>query len=135
MPVGPTPITIYRSTVLLDKDSDTITLPRPILGDSDVRDNFVENHETLQGKLILFKRTEAPKTRTFELTFDKISQTVLDALLTFVNTYLGQQITYTDMEDIEHTVILMNPQFRAITLRESICTEYEVTLNLLKVES
>lgn len=77
---------------------DYVTLRAPDLGNRDKLSMNRVNRRTRGGTLVIFADPQWPKTQTLELNFSVLHAEEAQALLTFLQTHLGQEIGLLDWE-------------------------------------
>lgn len=90
--------------------SDVLQLRSPNLGDIDRLAMDRINRETRGGTLVIFADPIWPKVETLLLTFSGLKRDEAQALLTFMRTYIGQEIRLIDWENRAWKGVITNPQ-------------------------
>lgn len=90
--------------------TDQLILRAPNLGNQERLSMTRINRETRGGTLIVFADPIWPKVETLLLSFSGLSQAEGQALMTFMESYLGQEIRLIDWEDRLWTGVIVNPQ-------------------------
>jgi hypothetical protein len=96
----------YPSTGMV---TDELLLRTPNLGNQDRLAMTRINRETRGGTLIVFADPIWPKVQTLLVSFSGLSNTQAQGLLTFMDTYLGQEIRLIDWEDRVWVGVITNP--------------------------
>jgi len=89
--------------------TDQLILRAPNLGNLDRLAMTRINRETRGGTLIIYADPSWPKVETLLLSFSGLSQQEGQSLLTFMETYLGQEIRLIDWEDRLWKGVIVNP--------------------------
>lgn len=105
---------VERNTILLQYpyDSPTLTLElkNPIPGDHDLSEwSRIQRHTRGLG-LKLYRDDDWPKSRTFNISFQALTQTDRDNILSFIRQTAGHELKYTDYLSEVHKVIMLQPR-------------------------
>lgn len=134
MPVTPAPISARRSTVVFNNLSGmSVTIPNPELGDLDAQLNYISTNTNGQGGISIFKIAAAPKARLRELVFKDIEESIVDDFKEFIRVNIGKTVRYTDMENVNHNVLILDPD--TINFEETnngTCNFYTFSVGLLE---
>ena len=90
--------------------TDDLLLPRASLGNKQRISGQRVLTQTRGGALIVQAEPDAPRIRTLVVTFTRLTQQEAEDLQTFIDTYLGQEITYVDHENRHWTGFISQPQ-------------------------
>lgn len=90
--------------------TDEVILRSPNLGNIDRLAMTRINRETRGGTLIVYADPDWPKVETLLLTFSGLSFQQGQALMTFMENHLGEEIRLIDWEDRLWTGVIVNPQ-------------------------
>jgi len=104
--------------------SNTVQLPNPQYGDSLTHDNSVRYYFTMDKNVYSYKKD---KKRTALLTFNNITQTQLDAFITFYINYGADDLDYTDVLGDTYDCHFMSEPF---TAKSEIADLYSATIQL-----
>ena len=94
--------------------TDSVTLRAPELGNKDRLAFNRVNRETRGGTLIVFADPMWPKIQTQVLTFTALRKPEVEALLTFLNNYVGQELGLIDWEKRYWRGVVVSPEVDVI---------------------
>lgn len=121
----------FTKGIRLAAGMDTITIERSMnLGDIDRLAFDRIYRETRGGTLVVFANPIWPKIETLVFSVSTVKRTQAQAVLTFLRTYLGQDITLTTHEGRQWSGVVMNPQSAVVEDRPNSFTiniEFEGT--------
>lgn len=128
LPMGP--VTRRSDVIFYDGINDPVNIPNPELGDNDAQLSYTSLNTNAQGGISIFKHA-SQKARIRELTFKDITENIVLAFQSFLKTNLGKTITWTDMDNNEHDVIILDTvQFEEVT--DSTCRYFNFTVRMIE---
>lgn len=132
MPSQAPPATLYQRHVHFVAGAYDIQLPVPQFGDRYEPNNYLITHTTQQNRYEKFRPQGAAPTTAWNLRFEYVSESVMTTLKAFLREYAGKQVTFRDMENAAHTIILTRTNIDIETIRDN-CREYAFEIEFLEI--
>jgi hypothetical protein len=115
-------------SVILEANSDSVTLPNPVLGDRELNDqNLVLNRNRSSEPMIRGGLT----TETHNFNFIGLTRTEVSNAVTFLGTYAGQAISLTNYNGVTVSCVILNPEITRVTVRDT-CS-YDLSFIYLEI--
>lgn len=109
-----TPCGVDRNQVMFSQGSIIIKLPRPELGNQERFDFTRINRRSRGGDLIVYRDNQWPRTKTLTLTFAWLSEAQKQSILSFIQSTVGQEVSYADHYGNTWNGFIMTPTNKVV---------------------
>lgn len=108
----------------------TVEVRNPSFGDP-TRHSFKHLHDFTRSGALLVTTTAHPTFQTLEWSFTSLKKTVIDALVSFLESKASTSFTVTDYKNVTFTAYCTNESLEVITRRDQC--GYDITLQLMRM--
>lgn len=102
-------------SVTLAEGVDSVVLPNPEFGDTDTIDFQAAIKHNRANEPLVVRDSDWPLFNTSRYEFLRLSESLKDDLISFLEDKAGLEITLTDHEAVVRTGVILNPDFQIIT--------------------